>query len=60
MVKSCGAQNMFQGDVFTIAGWIPGSSTMTGIDEVRPNTGQKGQIGSNAGQKGQTLAIRVT
>ena len=35
MVKWCGAQNMFQGDVFTIAGWIPGSSTMTGIVEVR-------------------------
>ncbi len=26
---------MFQADVFTIAGWIPGASTMTSLEEVR-------------------------
>jgi hypothetical protein len=26
---------MFQADVFTIAGWIPGAYTMTSLDEVR-------------------------
>jgi hypothetical protein len=34
------AQNMFQADVFTIAGWIPGASTMTSLEEVRVPSGQ--------------------
>ena len=35
-VRVC-VQSLFQGDVFTVAGWLPPANTMTGIEEVFPS-----------------------